>query len=229
MVLGKIDRVVLGRVGVRVSVTVLVFFGLLVLAESLNTTRFSMMQAAGGLPLAVLATVVPAARWLNGTLPITVLIGCIAAVLDLQVRHELTSMKAAGLSIWRILVWPVILLTIVSSAISIFGETWTITMDRSFPGSGQKLGGPLWIEQMADGQPYILTAQQTSARAPHLLGVTIFKTTPPSRERIVAESATYRDGNWILAKGSIHRPDASTVAPATVLTPSATAPATTRS
>ena len=208
--LSRVDRVVLSRIGMRVGITVLVFFGLMVLVESLNTTRFAVMQAAGGLPLALLGMVVPAFRWINGTLPITVLIGCIAAVLDLQLRHELTIMKAAGLSIWRILIWPVIALTIVSGAISILGESWTIQMDRGFPGSGQKVGGPLWMEQVADGEPYVLIAQQTSARAPHLHGVTIFKTTPPSRERIVADSATYAGGKWVLANPVVHSPDAAT-------------------
>lgn len=210
MVLSRVDQVVLSRIGLRVAVTVLVFFGLIVLAESLNTQRFATMQAVGGLPLAVLAMVVPAARWLNGTLPITVLIGCIAAVLDLQVRHELTIMKAAGFSIWRILVWPVVTLTLLSAAVAIFGETWTIQTDRSFPGSAQKLGGQLWLEQVADGEPYILLAQQTSAVAPHLRDVTIFWTTPPSRERIVAAAATYERGKWVLTSGASYSVDGPT-------------------
>ena len=61
MVLSRVDRVILSRIGLRVGVTVLVFFGLIVLAESLNTQRFATMQAVGGIPLAVLAMVVPAA------------------------------------------------------------------------------------------------------------------------------------------------------------------------
>jgi len=208
--LSRIDRVILGRVLARVGVTVLVFFGLVALAESLNTSRFAIMQAAGGLPLAVLAIVVPAFRWCIGTLPITVLIGCIAAVLDLQVRHELTIMKAVGFSIWRILVWPVAALMLFAGLIAIFGETWTIQMDRSFPGSAQKLGGEVWLEQVADGEPYILVAKQTSAVAPHLRDVTVFWTTPPARERIVAGAATYERGKWILTGGAVYRADAAT-------------------
>lgn len=208
--LPRIDRVVLGRVALRVGVTIFVFFSLIVLAESLNTSRFSTMQAIGGIPLAVLAMIVPAARWCIGTLPITVLIGCIAAVLDLQVRHELTIMKAAGFSIWRIMIGPVLLITALAGAFAVFGETWTIQMDRSFPGSAQKLGGKLWLEQVADGEPYILVAQQTSAVAPHLREVTIFKTTPPTRERIVANAATYERGKWVLSGGAVFSVDGPT-------------------
>jgi lipopolysaccharide export system permease protein len=210
MIISRIDLVVLSRIGLRVGVTVLVFFALIVLSESLNTSRFNTMREVGGLPLAILAMIVPAARWLNGTLPITVLIGCIAAVLDLQMRHELTILKTAGYSIWRILLWPIVCLMALSASIAIFGETWTITTDRSFPGSAQKLGGKLWLEQVADGEPYILLAQQTSPVAPHLRDVTIYKTTPPNRERIVASTATYERGKWVLSSGAIYRPDAAT-------------------
>ncbi len=208
MVFSRIDRVILGRVGVRVAVTVLVFFSLIALAESLNTTRFSIMQAAGGLPLAILATAVPAARWLIGTLPITVLIGTVAAVLDLQVRHELTIMKVAGLSIWRVLRWPVIVLTLIAGAASILGETWAVTMDRSFPETGRGADKSLWMEQMAGTEPYILRAEKTTTAAPQLRDVTIFMTRSDGRERIVADSATYQRGKWLLKNGTVLRADA---------------------
>lgn len=209
--LPRIDLVVLSRVALRVGVTVLVFFGLMILAESLNTRRFETMQAAGGLPLAVAAMVVPAARWCIGTLPITVLIGTIAAMLDLQMRHELTIMKVAGLSIWRIMRWPVIAVTLVAALISVFGESWTILVDRTFPESSRRSGGPLWMEQTTGSEAYILVAQRTRANAPQLRGVTIFDTSPPDRERIVAESASYAGGKWVLANGTIHNPVTGTV------------------
>ena len=201
------DRVVLARFAARVGVTVLVFFGLMILVESLNTARFSAMQSAGGLPLAVLAMVVPAARWSIGTLPITVLIGTIAAVLDLQVRHELTILKVSGFSIWRVLRWPVLALFVVSAALSLFGETWAINMDRGFPESGRKVTGPLWIEQGGE-DPYVLYATRISATAPQLRGVTVFFTQAPTRERIVADSASYRRGAWTLNNGITYTAEA---------------------
>jgi lipopolysaccharide export system permease protein len=207
LILRHADRVVLARFAARVGVTVLVFFGLMVLVESLNTSRFGAMQAVGGLPLAVLAMIVPAARWSIGTMPITVLIGTIAAVLDLQSRHELTILKVSGMSIWRILRWPVLALFLVSGAISLFGETWAITMDRGFPESGRKLSGPLWIEQTGDA-PYILYANRISASSPQLREVTVFFTQATGRERIVAESASYRRGTWTLRNGTSFKVDA---------------------
>lgn len=205
-ILNHADRVVLARFAARVGVTLLVFFGLMILVESLNTNRFAAMQAAGGLPLGVLAMVVPAARWSIGTLPITVLIGTIAAVLDLQVRHELTILKVSGLSIWRVLRWPVLALFVVSATLSLFGETWAITMDRGFPESGRKLTGPLWIEQGGE-EPYILYANRIGASAPQLRGVTMFFTQGPTRERIVADSASYRPGAWQLKNGVTYTAD----------------------
>lgn len=210
MILARVDGVVLSRFAVRVSVTVLVFFGLMVLVESLNTSRFSAMNAAGGPLLAILAMVVPAGRWSIGTLPVTVLIGSIAAVLDLQSRHELTILKVSGLSIWRILRWPVLLLFVSSALASIMGETLAISLDRGFPDSGRKISGPLWMEQAGEGS-YIIHADRISERSPQLRGVTLFYADGPRRERIVAESASYRSGTWVLRNGTSYLVDAPAV------------------
>ena len=207
MILPRADRVILARFVARVGVTFLVFYGLMVLVESLNTSRFATMQAAGGLPLAVLAMLVPAARWCIGTMPITVLIGAIAAVLDLQSRHELTILKASGMSTWRVLRWPVLVLFLAASAISIFGETWTITMDRSFPEGGRKASGPVWIEQTGTA-PYVLHADRITSAAPQLRGVTVFFTHGSEHERIYAETATFKTGKWVLKNGTSYQVDA---------------------
>jgi lipopolysaccharide export system permease protein len=111
------------------------------------------------------------------------------------------------MSIWRTLRWPVLMLFVVSAAVSLFGETWAITMDRGFPESGRKLSGPLWIEQTGE-TPYLLYANRISASSPQLRDVTVFFTKGPSRERIVADSASYKRGAWTLRKGTSFLVDA---------------------
>ncbi len=95
----------------------LVFFGLMVLVESLNTTRFAVMHGRGGLPLALLGMVVPASSLdSNGTLLRITRPGSAASRPSSTCSSgtSLTIMKAAGLSIWRILIWPLVALTTVS-------------------------------------------------------------------------------------------------------------------
>ena len=62
----------------------------------------------GGPLLGILAIVSGAARAMVNTLPVTVLIGTIIGVLDLQARRELTVIKATGASIWRVMRAPVL-------------------------------------------------------------------------------------------------------------------------
>ena len=54
----RIDWIILRRLGSRIAITVIVLFGLIALAESLNTWRFYYLSRVGGLPLALLAIVV---------------------------------------------------------------------------------------------------------------------------------------------------------------------------
>ncbi len=50
--MNRIDRLLLFRLAGRIGITVLVFFGLIALVESLDAWRFSHLMEAGGLPLA---------------------------------------------------------------------------------------------------------------------------------------------------------------------------------
>ena len=85
--MNRIDWIILRRLSARIAVTLVVFFGLLCLVESLDTWRFDTLTKIGGPLLALLAIVTGAARTLIGTLAVTVLIGTIIGVLDLQSRQ----------------------------------------------------------------------------------------------------------------------------------------------
>ena len=91
----RIDWIVLNRVGSRVGVTVLIFYGIIMLAESLDTWRFNFVADNYGVPMAALMVAMSAVRWTIKTLPVTVLIGAILGFLDLKARHELTVIQSS--------------------------------------------------------------------------------------------------------------------------------------
>jgi lipopolysaccharide export system permease protein len=201
-VLRQLDRIVMTRVAARIGVTIAVLFGLAILVESLDSSKFAIMQAAGGLPLAILAMVTAAARFCIGTLPVIVLIGTIAAVIDLQSRNELAILKASGASIWRIVRTPFIAVLIGGGLLSTVVDSWTITIDRTLPQTSRRTGGAMWLDQTDGTTRYIIHAKRTSSAAPQLRDLTVYGW--GERERIFAANATYEDGKWVLNDGSIY-------------------------
>ena len=106
--MSRLDWIIIRRLSARVGMTLFIFFGLMALVESLDTYRFKALTQIGGPLLALEAIVSGAARNLIGTLPVTLLIGTIIGVLDLQARREMTIIKASGVSIWRVLRYPLL-------------------------------------------------------------------------------------------------------------------------
>ena len=152
----RIDWIILRRLSARIAVTVLVLFGLLCLVESLDAWRFETLSKIGGPPLAILAIVIGATRSTVGTLPVTVLIGTIVGVLDLQARRELTIIKATGISIWRVLRAPLvgaIALGIVAASVV---APFAINVSRGLP---VLLARPssIWLEQKGAGKELWMT------------------------------------------------------------------------
>ncbi len=74
----------------------IVVFCLFMLLDSLDTGRFVYLSSIGGLPLALTSIAASAGRWTIRTLSVTVLIGAIIGILDLQTRQELNIIKASG-------------------------------------------------------------------------------------------------------------------------------------
>jgi lipopolysaccharide export system permease protein len=121
--MNQIDRLVLGRLASRIGVTVFIFYGLIALVESLDTWRFSVVESERGFLMALLMVAMSAVRWTIKTLPVTVLMGAILGLVDLKMRHELTVIKASGISIWRVLRAPTLVLAAASLVIAIGAET----------------------------------------------------------------------------------------------------------
>lgn len=204
----RIDWIILRRIAGRVGVTVAVFFGLMALVESLDTWRFQTLSAIGGPLLALTSIVTGAARAAIGTLPVTVLIGTIIGVLDLQSRRELTVIKSAGVSIWRIVRAPVAAAVLAGVVVALVADSAAILVDRSLPISAARGSGEaLRLEQQgADGR-YVLVAERTRADGTELDGVTIFFIEGPNHPRIEAPTARLETAAWVLGEATRYQPD----------------------
>lgn len=209
----RLDWFILGRVGSRMAITVLVFYGLIVLAEALDTWRFNNVAENFGVLWAIIMVLASGARWTIKTLPVTVLLGAIIGFIDLKTRHELTVIKSSGMSIWRIIRAPTIALLLVSLGISMFAETQTTSLIRQLapmpPGEATLLTPPgeVWLEQRADGAHYVMVAEGMEAGGSRLQEVVIFPIGGAAGERIEGELAVLESGRWLMPQAIVHRTD----------------------
>jgi lipopolysaccharide export system permease protein len=225
-----IDYVVLGRIGSRMLLAVVVTFGLLAMAESLDSTRFTYLADIGGPQLALLALAVSATRWTIRSLAVIVLIGAIVGLLDLQARHEMTVIKSSGHSIWRVLRTPALVLFLFGVVIALVVETYATQIDRAVnPNVARDTGaitasGSLWLEEGAQGVSYILVADQVQPGNTTLNGVTIFAREGLDYPRIVAAEARLEGRQWVLPFATAFRADRSPVVLTDLALPTATTP-----
>jgi lipopolysaccharide export system permease protein len=203
----RIDWLVLRRIMLRITITVTIFFGLFALIESLNVQKMQVLSHMGGPALALLGIVLTGLRSSIGALPVTVLIGTVAGVIDLQLRRELTVIQASGLSIWRVMFAPVLLVFAIATVVSISGDSTIISLNRAYLGAAPSRSGPIWMEQKGPDGAYILRADRATANPPAIRGVEIFMTGTPQHERIFADSAKLQGGRWQFVGATRYAPD----------------------
>ena len=214
--MSRIDWLVLSRLGSRIIMTVVVFYGLIVLVESLNTWRFQYLSSLGGTPLAVLGILSQALRWSIKTLPITVLMGGILGMIDLQSRRELTVIKATGTSIWRMIRMPMVVLFVASIVIAVWGESANTAFSRNLspspPGESSALAasGEIWLEQHSGDERYVITAQNMHSGGTVMEGVTLFFTNSDRGDRLVAHETRLENGSWLIPVGTLYEADSGT-------------------
>lgn len=200
----RVDWLVTNRLASSIAIVVLVFFGIIALTESLDAYRFEFLSEAQGQYFAILAIVASAARWSIKVLPVTVLIGAIIALLDLQGNRELMVIKASGISIWRIVRGPVVFIIFSSVAISLVFDSWVTELNRSIvsvPRSGDtNIGGAdqIWLKQESTSGNFVVQATR-AARGTNTVSVATFFM-PPGLEvsRIEAATAELTFGEWVL-------------------------------
>jgi lipopolysaccharide export system permease protein len=209
----RIDWIVLKRLGSRIAVTVLVFYGLIALVESLDTWRFTFVTQEHGLPMALVMVAMSAVRWTIKTLPVTVLMGAILGFLDLKARHELTVIQASGISIWRTVRAPVIALAVISLVIGLGLETLSTQVNRVLsptpPGQATMLtpAGEVWLEQRSGDTRYVLMATGMQSGGTVLGQVTLFHIGDSSEARIEASEAMLENGEWVFPAAIVRNPD----------------------
>jgi len=205
--MSKIDWLIIRRLGSRIAMVVVLFYGLIALVESLDAWRFNYLSGVGGVQLALTAIVASAARWTIKTLSVTVLLGAIIGILDLQIRRELTAIKAAGISIWRIMMGPTIAVIIASLFISFVAENIVTQVNRGvFPSplfnNGGLNSGELWLEQGETNDRYVLMAKAVVTGNGTLGDVVVFFRDTPKGTRITAPAATLENGAWRFAEAT---------------------------
>jgi lipopolysaccharide export system permease protein len=205
----RIDRVIVWRLLGRVGLTASLLFGIAALVESLNTWKFEHFSSIGGPLLGLASIATTALLWSLNTLPVALLVGAIAALLDLEARGELTVIKSTGMSVWRMLRVPLIVTVGGIGAGAIAADTLTVLAMRSFniilPTASA--GGELWLEQRSGDDRYVLSADHPHAGGQVLEGVTFFLPRNLQGPRIHAPRAQFRDGAWYLPEGVVFSPD----------------------
>jgi len=164
--MNRIDVLILRRLSSRIGLVIAVLFGLFALAQTLDIGQSQRFYDAGGPLVVVTGIAVLAFDAILTVLPSAVLIGTIIAVLDLQARREMVAIKATGLSIWRLLRAP-LLLALVTGGLVIFVIGPAMILARAnLPLSVIPTGATsnLWIEQNGADGPYVLTAENATAR-----------------------------------------------------------------
>ena len=171
----RIDWIVLNRLASRIGVTVLIFYGIIMLAESLDTWRFNFVADNYGLPMAALMVAMSAVRWTIKTLPVTVLMGAILGFLAIALGGETVS-------------------TIVNRGLY-----------PTPPGqvNMQTPAGEIWLEQRSGDLHYVMMATGMQPGGALLGNVTIFRLNGGDEDRIEAPEAQLQNGAWLLPRAII--------------------------
>lgn len=203
----RIDGIVLRRLGSRIGVAILLIFTIIALVESLDTWRFARLSEIGGTGLALLAIALNSALWTLTTLPVTLLIGSIIGILELQARRELVVINASGISIWQVVRAPVIAAVISGLVISFVADTAVVTVLKSLslgvPQTSLPItpAGVLWLEQRGDGHEYTLLAQHQHPGGTVLEDVTFYLPKEFYGQRLRAPLVELKAGNWEIPAG----------------------------
>jgi len=200
--MNRIDWVIVRRLLGNIGLTLAVLFVMVGLVEGLNTSRFNTLSAVGGPLLAIAGVAVASARWMVGTLPLTLLVGAVAGLLNLQSTREMTVIKSSGKSVWRLMQAPLAMTILAGLFVALAVDTLVVLADRNIsPGStaGDTMGAgsALWIDERRAEPHYVLQAGYVSPSGQSLGEVTVFLMDEP-RDRIEAPTAKLVAGEWVM-------------------------------
>ncbi len=204
----RIDWIILRRLSGRIAVMLVLIFGVILLAESLNVGRVRYLAEVGGAGLAAASMLAAAARWTLRTLSVIVLVGAILGILDLQVRQEFNVIKASGRSIWSAMRAPLAATIIAGLGVSLFLDSEVTRWDRALnPTQAGDQGavssdGALWLEQVGNGQRYVMRAERVQPGATVVNDVTFFLESDFEFDRIFAPQVQLGTGEWQIVTGT---------------------------
>ncbi len=199
----RMDWVIARRLLSRIGMTVAVFFGLFCLIDSLDAGKFNALAEVGGPLLGFWGITVSASRVVLTLSAQMLLVGTILAVLDLQSRRELTIIKSAGMSIWRILRLPILIALGLGAFVAFVGDSAAILATRQLPTAERST--EVWVEQQGADGNFILHGERTRQQGSILEDVSIFFTDVSNRLQIRAPAARLVDGAWELSDATLYR------------------------
>lgn len=203
--MSRLDWFVTKRMALRILTTVFLFFGLIMLSESLDQWRFDRLSRISGEATAWLAIVTAATRWAIKTLSVTVLLGSIIGLLEFQSHREFVVMKASGISVWRIMRGPILFLFLFGLAVTLALEGFSTQINREINPTTPGLGGgvarstsDVWLAQTGDEGDYIIRSKGQRNRGQILRDVILFPQWDTDIRVIQAKRADYNNGIWEL-------------------------------
>ncbi|WP_164730686.1 LptF/LptG family permease [Pelagibacterium montanilacus] len=216
--MSKVGRLVSLRIASRIGLVVAIFFGIILLVEFLDVGRFEQTAEIAGGWTATAVAFLSALRWSLLGLPVTVLLGALIGLIDLQRHRELVIVAASGHSIWSIIRWPLILVVLFGAMMATVVDSVAIRayqqLDVAQIGWGRAYGlqnQEQWFSQSGPDGRYALHARSVRDGGAELRRVSIFRLTAPGETgtRIYAERATLDDGFWRLEDGTVLDVDSS--------------------
>ncbi len=199
----RLDLLIARRMATRILTVVFLFFCLILLSETLDTIRFEHISAINGVGAAWLAIVTSAVRWAIKSLSVTVLIGAIIALLEFQSHREFVVMKASGISIWRIMVGPILFVALLGVLVAFVFDGISTRINREINPTPPGLGGgvarstsDIWFKQTGDDGTYFIVAESSRKRGTVLRNVIVFPMGDGTVRRIEATRAEFSNKRW---------------------------------
>ncbi len=199
----RLDWLITRRMAARVLMVVFLFFCLILLSETLDKVRFERISEISGTGAAWLAVVTSAVRWAVKSLSVTVLIGAIIALLEFQSNREFVVMKVSGMSVWRIMVGPVLFVALFGLVVAFLFDGVSTRINREINPTPPGLGGgvarstsEIWFKQTGDDGAYFIVAESSRKQGTLLRKVIVFPANMGEVRRIEANRAEFSRNQW---------------------------------
>jgi lipopolysaccharide export system permease protein len=210
--MNRIGRLLCIRIAARIGLVVGIFFGIILLVEFLDTGRFNQTASLAGPWTATGLAFLSALRWSLLGLPVTVLIGAIVALIDLQSHREIVIINASGHSIWAALRWPVLMTLVAGVLVTTVVDSFAIRiyqqLDAAQIGWGRAYGvqnRATWFNQTGEDGNYMLYARNVLRGGAELRNVTVFRLLDDGETgtRIHGARAFLEPGHWRIENGTM--------------------------